>query len=133
MKIYETSPHSPELTIILELTEKDLDILERIIPPPFGEFKHYPETENVTREYAEKLVKELKSKVNDTFRTQEGFLFKFCNIFKVSCEILDPLEMQTITDIKWLDAMALYEKIFVESNRGGHRDVNLDGIKQIEF
>lgn len=112
MKIIEQIPGSNQI-IDLDLSQEDLNIIESIIPAPFGEINKVPGLEWIDSEKLEKDKAYLMQHRNDVeLKVEYSYLARLGFGFKACCEILDPCEMQTITSVEWKDAMELYGRLF---------------------
>ncbi len=99
---------------ILSLQKDEIDILLRSIIPPFGNFEIRFEIEKITMEMVRSMFDIIKKNANqDMLNVEKGFLENICKAFKVTVDILDPIEYPTLTAFDWIDAMKLYEKMFL--------------------
>ncbi len=112
MRIIEQVPGS-EKVIELLLSKDDLHIIDVIIPVPFGAMNKVPGLEWLNPEKVEQDKEYLIEHRNDLeLNVEYGFLARLGFGYKACCEILDPCEMQTITNVEWKDAMELYGRLF---------------------
>ncbi len=119
MRIIEKVPGSEKVVELL-LSKDDLHMIDTIIPAPFGSMNKVhgmewldPEKVEQEKEYLIDHKDELELNVEYGFLARLGFGFKAC------CEILDPCEMQTITNVGWKDAMELYGRLFHAAHSSG--------------
>lgn len=112
MKIIEQLPGSDKI-IELQLSQDDLHVIDVIIPTPFGQMNEVAGLEWLNSEMVEQEKAYLIKHQNDLeLNVEPGFLARLGFGFKACCEILDPCEMQTITNVEWEKAMELYGRLF---------------------
>jgi hypothetical protein len=99
--------------LAIRLSEADVRILQRVIPPPFPglekELGDNPIDSDKIRQVMDVIG---RLKLTDEVAVEEGFLNTLTRLFKASADVLDPMEMSTITTVSWTEAMGLYERLF---------------------
>jgi len=103
----------------LSLSEDEFNIICQIIPPPFGDIQKYINELKFTRTYLNEMIQLLRQNLlKKEIVVQDGFLKDLCLAFKICCDIIDPLEIQTVTGHTWLEVMKIYDKLYIATFAG---------------
>jgi hypothetical protein len=98
----------------ITLNKAERILLEQVLNLPFGDDDLVQETrlgKGRIREIIELVQSHLKEKNEVHISIADSDLQDLINIYRVSCDILDPIELPTITGYRWEESQVLLEKL----------------------